>query len=630
MGGGGSSSSNTQSGTRFPWEFINDASSVLGRPFTTQELMYALPQTTSMFGSGGPAGPTTNPTGPTTQLPGGFTQPPTGVPIPPPNVPGTPFPGGGSPIGTPLPSPGTPTVPGGIGRPDYQAPVDDTTTGTRPQLPGDNPYGGFTQDPRGAPIGTPGAPLPTNPNAGVTLQSLFDALNGQGDVSNVVGTVGQGLVDQALAGNDVDINDIVGAVAQYQQGQRAQAEGGGAQVAQSNYGGGIPDYTWPLPGSQTPQQPGGGTPPAPTPGSGTQPTTGTQQPTAQTGAQGQDQFRVSFDQLIDMLPNRGGNRQDSVDVLQRVLGGAGYSYADMQNMTIDQIEQALVAAKDSGAGEMDAIDNIGLAQVLQQLKAERDVRAGAQAEPRIEPYQPPDVGVQVQEGLNNLGFTDVPNEYVAPSIVRGTPMVAGPEVQAAESGFGQGQQLEDSIYRSIFDPQRQELTRQEGLADRRLSSMLGQAGLASSGTGVGQRMQQSEEFGRRMSQASSNAAQQAAASRYQLEYQQAEADAMREQEARMASAGFDQEAQITNAANILQGNTVDAANYLQAAGLNEQTASQARNDFLQLLGVQQQDLARMDQFALNQFAAMFDTYLQQWSVLAGIGYESTGRQEGET
>src|SRR4030095_16486775 len=66
-----------------------------------------------------------------------------------------------------------------------------------------------------------------------------------------------------------------------------------------------------------------------------------------------------------------------------------------------------------------------------------------------------------------------------------TSKIVAPRVTAEQGGFKVFEALQQAMYGAQFDPVRQELTRQQGLADEQLKAQLAQSGLARSGTGIG-------------------------------------------------------------------------------------------------------------------------------------------------
>jgi hypothetical protein len=274
------------------------------------------------------------------------------------------------------------------------------------------------------------------------------------------------------------------------------------------------------------------------------------------------------------------------------------------------------------------------------------------------------------------GYTPTAAAVAAP------PSVTAPSVSAAQGGFTDFDALQQAIYHSEFDPVQRELQRQQGLAGEQLRARLSQAGLAESGTGVGQEVRQDEEFYRQITAAASDAANKSAVQRYGMEYTQSMDNAKLRQEANLANAGFSLQAQVENAKNLLTANVTTAqlrtqasiagaANQTQAGiaglqaraqlaaaniqaqsaqaiaqaqiasaqaiaqaqlqvqtmGLSLQQEQAARGDYLKLLGLQEADLARMDNFTLNSTSMFYDTYLKQLGILTQAGQVSFGKSD---
>jgi hypothetical protein len=263
--------------------------------------------------------------------------------------------------------------------------------------------------------------------------------------------------------------------------------------------------------------------------------------------------------------------------------------------------------------------------------------------------------------------------------------IRAPQVAAAQGGFQDFDALQQSMYESQFNPVNRELERQRGMADERLAAQLAQAGIAESGTGVGQRAEQSDEYYRKQIAASEDAASRAAQQRYGMEYEQSMKNAQLRQEANLANAGFDMQAQVQNAQNLLQVNLTNAQlaaqlgtaqaqmetqasiagaeqasqraiqqgqldtqaaiagaelgqqralaqadAYLKTMGLNFQQAQAAQRNYLDLLGVQQQDVQHADQHELDVLSLFYNTYLKQFAILVQAGEQSTGKTDSES
>ena len=286
----------------------------------------------------------------------------------------------------------------------------------------------------------------------------------------------------------------------------------------------------------------------------------------------------------------------------------------------------------------------------------------------------------IEGNLTQLGFGQMPTAFQAPQIgggagammptagrintagttVAAPGMITAPRVTAEQGGFQDFDALERSIYKSNFDPVNRELERQRGMADERLAAQLAQAGIAESGTGVGQRAELSDEYYRKQIAASEDAASRAAQQRYGMEYEQSMKNAEMRQQANLANAGFDMQAQVTNAQNLLTTNVTNAQiaaqlgtaqaqmdtqasiagaelsqqrdvaqaqMYLSTMGLNFQQAQAAQRNYLDLLGLQQQDLARMDQHELDVLSLWYNTCLKEFAIMVQAGQQSTGKTD---
>lgn len=211
------------------------------------------------------------------------------------------------------------------------------------------------------------------------------------------------------------------------------------------------------------------------------------------------------------------------------------------------------------------------------------------------------------QGLANVGIGQAPGVYTPPTI-------NVPTAQAATGSLSDGDwnAYRSGLYEQQYRPVADETARLGAQQDRVLQSQLAGAGLASSGAGIGQVQRQQQNREAQLQNLSGQAATNAAVQTTGLQAQELQANLAREQQVNLA-----------NAANVLAGNTANAANYLSTMGLNEQTAQQARASFLQYLGIQETDLARLDQQALQSISGALDAWLKQYAILAGAGNVST-------
>ncbi len=194
--------------------------------------------------------------------------------------------------------------------------------------------------------------------------------------------------------------------------------------------------------------------------------------------------------------------------------------------------------------------------------------------------------------VSDLGFGTRPN-YAGPGAVT-TPMVRAPDTS--------------TLFEAQFRPVEREITRQGAIADRQTQAELADAGLASSGAGFGTLGRQQRERSQQIQAAATDAATQAA----------------------LQSAGFNFQAQQVNASNVLQGNLANAQNYLQTLGLNEQSAQAARASFLQLMGLQEADLQRLDATQQSNLTTVLNNWLQQFSAVTNAGQYSAGAAHGSS
>ena len=269
----------------------------------------------------------------------------------------------------------------------------------------------------------------------------------------------------------------------------------------------------------------------------------------------------------------------------------------------------------------------------------------------------------IQSNLATLGFGTARAPIEVPTLsgnyasatagqVGAPPAIQAPQITAEQGGFQDFGKLENSMYNSLYNPVKRELSRQQGLADERLAAQLAQAGIAESGAGVAQRAQQAGEYDRQQIAAAEDAASKAATQRYGMEYTQSMENARLRQEANFANAGFTLQAQSENARNFLTASVANAqmstqasianaqvgsqrdiaqANlYLQAMGLNFEQQDAAQKNYLSLLNLQQQDLARMDAYQLESLSLFYNTYLKQVAIMVQAGQTSYGKTDSDS
>lgn len=268
-----------------------------------------------------------------------------------------------------------------------------------------------------------------------------------------------------------------------------------------------------------------------------------------------------------------------------------------------------------------ATPTVGAPLTLEQLLAYRPPTTGvfdAATTPdksvAAYPGATPGAGLFNQVGATNVGIGAAAPTYTPP------PAVTAPTITAATGGLGSGNydQLRQSLFKQTYDPIAAETTRLGGIADRGLLSSAANAGLATSGVGQGLLSRQQSERTQQLQQQAGQAATSATAQTLGLQEQEQQANLAREQQANIA-----------NASNVLAGNTATASNYLATLGLDQQSAQNARSAFLQYLGVQESDLARMDQQKLSSLSTALNAWLQQYATLVAAGRtsQSTGSSD---
>jgi hypothetical protein len=284
-----------------------------------------------------------------------------------------------------------------------------------------------------------------------------------------------------------------------------------------------------------------------------------------------------------------------VPIVTGKLIRAGY---DPNNFTAAQLQEVT-------QGDPDILIGKGVKALSEISTAEQSVMQ-QQASPWASQTVAPGVGAALPSGMAgsiaNLGFGQTPQTYTQRE-VGAAPTVSARGISDIFTPGGR-ERLSNEMFEAQYLPVERRLNLEQQQADRALNAQLAQAGLASSGTGIGQRAQQGLEYTRERAAAAKEAAANAAAQAQQM---------------RLEASGIDVQAQTANAQNILQGNIANADNYLRAIGLSQNEAQLARQSFLDLLGLQEQDLQRMDQSAVNALTAMMEPYLAEWGIMAGVG-----------
>lgn len=246
---------------------------------------------------------------------------------------------------------------------------------------------------------------------------------------------------------------------------------------------------------------------------------------------------------------------------------------------------------------------------------------------RLQAPSGPDLsGLQIPQTLQRLFGAQASKEYT-PYQFQNVPGINAATMQAAEANIAPGgfDNYQQALYRSMVNPMQRTLTQQGAEDDRALQAELAQSGLASSGAGLGQLSQQRRQRSEQLRSASLEAADRATQQRFGAEYQQAQFNAQQQQAARLANAGFNMDAQKQNAANIIQGNIAQSENYLKTMGLNQQAAQAMREDFLQMVGLTQKELERLDASHKENLGILLNNWLQQGALLGNLGQRGSQR-----
>lgn len=308
-----------------------------------------------------------------------------------------------------------------------------------------------------------------------------------------------------------------------------------------------------------------------------------------------------------------GRPQLAAQVVDRVRRGAAQAGIDAsQGLTPEQL------ASLPGGGSF-------IHGILPGLAGPSSVSGNASATSR---YMPTGGGadlsaLQIPQTLQRM-FGIGAQQQFDPATIRDAPTIDAPTAAAglmdvAPRGFDQ---YEQSVYRSLNDPVQRQLAQQGALADRQQQAELAQAGLASSGAGLGQLQTARRQRSEQSMAAAQQAAQQASTSRFDREYGQEMFNAQQRQQASLANAGFSLDAQKQNAANLLLGDSTRADNYLKTMGLNVDAANALRGDFLKTMGLAEQDLQRMDQSARDNLGLWLNQWLQTGALLGNLGQKS--------
>lgn len=313
---------------------------------------------------------------------------------------------------------------------------------------------------------------------------------------------------------------------------------------------------------------------------------------------------------LNALTAQFGNQQQVAGMLHQIWSRAGLQ--PDSRITMEQLQQ--LGAQSAPGFPLHQQELATYLQNLQGLQSPAN-RFQASGSP---------VGVDVLGGVQRLGFGQMPNQAQVPTIGNDLERIYGPQAMAAQTSPIDYQGLQNSMFESQYRPVERELNRQGDLADRRLQDQLAAAGISSSGAGIGQRQTARREVAQQVQNAATDAANRASQQRFGLQYQEAQDNANRRQQTALANAGFDLQAQQANASQLLQGDIARSDAYLRTIGLNNDMANQARSQFLNLLGVQQQDLQRMDQFQIQTLGMILNNWLQEGALAQSAGQISSG------
>lgn len=327
----------------------------------------------------------------------------------------------------------------------------------------------------------------------------------------------------------------------------------------------------------------------------------------------------SLDQVQRLIQNEFGTsrpqltNQISGDVARQIQS-QGW---DPNALTREQIGQ-LVPGRTGPYGEW----------IRNALPTQLGPAGGSQAAPGVGvlPGQPDIAQLGIPARIQALFGAQNDTQYDPYSGWRTVPSITAPTAAAQQMNVAPGgfDRYENALYRSLYDPQQRSLNEQGAIADRQLMAQLAQSGLSSSGTGIGQVQQARLDRARDLQNRASDAAFQATTQRFGAEFAQQQFNAKQRQETALANAGFDLRAQEQNAANVLAGDIAKADNYVKTLGLNTDRASRLRQDFLQLMGITQEELKRVDARQMEVLGMFLNSWLQQGALLGNLGQQSSG------
>lgn len=198
------------------------------------------------------------------------------------------------------------------------------------------------------------------------------------------------------------------------------------------------------------------------------------------------------------------------------------------------------------------------------------------------------------------GLLPQPAPITAPTVT--------PATVALPLGASTYSQLAEAIYNSQATPVIRELGRQGDIAGEQLVGQLAQAGLADSGTGVGQRADLLRETQQRQEDVSRDVSAAATAQAINANLAVNQQNAQLEQQAKLANAGFNYESQVQNAANLLTRNQALSEGYLNAVGISGQQAAMWSQAYMQRLSEAERNRLLKDE-RLQQFHGEWLNYL---------------------
>lgn len=224
---------------------------------------------------------------------------------------------------------------------------------------------------------------------------------------------------------------------------------------------------------------------------------------------------------------------------------------------------------------------------------------------------------RVEQQARGLGIGKAPEQIQGPAAVSTTNIQAptlGPAARVEIPG-GSREAYQNSLFGAQFNPVARQFDRTADLQRRELAGNVAGGGLQGSAAGIGLIQRQAQQQSEARAGLASDAANRAATQAYGFEQEAALADAGRRQETMLKQAGMDIDAQTSNAANILTGNVASARNYIDVIGLNIDQVSQAREAFMKLLGMREDDMERVDNATRTNLNTQFNQWLQTFGAV---------------